>query len=143
LAKEAAKETQGMLGAFIRSQRTLAELSQRQLADMTNVSNAYLSQLERGLHQPSLRVLSAIADALHIPTEQLLRHAGMMQAAEPGGAREASGGGTIAAIASDEDLSPEDRAVLIRLYQTMRDQTMREGHSARGDGRTEARNADG
>ena len=108
-----------MLGAFIRSQRTLAALSQRQLAEMTNVSNAYLSQLERGLHQPSLRVLSSIAEALHIPTEELLRHAGV-PAIEGGRSREVGGGGTAAAIANDEELSPADRAVLIRLYETMR-----------------------
>jgi transcriptional regulator with XRE-family HTH domain len=108
-----------MLGAFIRSQRTLAELSQRQLAEMTNVSNAYLSQLERGLHQPSLRVLSAIADALHIPTEELLRHAGV-RADEGSRSRDVASGGTVAAISNDEELSPSDRAVLIRLYETMR-----------------------
>jgi transcriptional regulator with XRE-family HTH domain len=119
-----------MLGAFIRSQRTLAALSQRQLAEMTNVSNAYLSQLERGLHQPSLRVLSSIAEALHIPPEELLRHAGV-QAVGAGRSEGVESGGTAAAIANDEELSPADRAVLIRLYETMR-------ASRSAGGRTEA-----
>ena len=60
------------LGGFIRAQRQLAKLSLRDMATMTSVSNAYLSQVERGLHQPSLKVLHSIADALQLSTEQLL-----------------------------------------------------------------------
>ena len=46
------------LGAFIRGQRELAQLSLRQLAEMTKLSHPYLSQVERGMHQPSVRVYS-------------------------------------------------------------------------------------
>jgi hypothetical protein len=49
------------LGAFIHSQRTQAQLTLRELSERTNVSNPYLSQIERGLHEPSVRVLKAIA----------------------------------------------------------------------------------
>lgn len=66
----------GALGAFIRAQRQLADLSLREMAALTRISNAYLSQVERGLHQPSLTVLRAIADALGLTTEQLLAKAG-------------------------------------------------------------------
>ena len=38
-----------MLGAFIRAQRQMANLSLRQLSALTEVSNPYLSQVERGL----------------------------------------------------------------------------------------------
>ncbi|HEV7829145.1 MAG TPA: helix-turn-helix transcriptional regulator, partial [Pseudonocardiaceae bacterium] len=69
----------GPLGAFIRAQRQLADLSLREMAALTRISNAYLSQVERGLHQPSLTVLRAIADALGLTTEQLLAKAGWMQ----------------------------------------------------------------
>jgi len=41
------------LGALIRDQRVTAGLSLRELAERTKVSNAYLSQIERGLHEPS------------------------------------------------------------------------------------------
>src|SRR6201991_3679081 len=64
------------LGEFIRAQRRLANLSLREMASMTSVSNAYLSQVERGLHQPSLKVLRSIADALHLSTDQMLSQAG-------------------------------------------------------------------
>src|ERR1700754_1759681 len=67
----------GGLGSYIRMQRQLADLSLRQLADLTKVSNAYLSQVERGLHQPSLRVLRSIADALNLSADTLLVKAGM------------------------------------------------------------------
>src|SRR6185312_8395 len=65
------------LGSFIRMQRQLAQLSLRELASMTAVSNAYLSQVERDLHQPSLKVMQSIADALGIPAADLLRQAGI------------------------------------------------------------------
>ena len=52
------------LGAFIREQRNAAHLSLRALADKAGVSNPYLSQIERGLHEPSVRVLTSIASAL-------------------------------------------------------------------------------
>ncbi len=64
------------LGDFIRSQRRLAELSQRELARLADLSDAYLSQLERGLHEPSVRVLNGLSEALNVPTDRLLRFLG-------------------------------------------------------------------
>ena len=66
------------LGAFIRSKRKLANMSLRQLADRTKLSNPYLSQIERGLHQPSVRVIRLISDALNVSTETLLAQAGLL-----------------------------------------------------------------
>ena len=60
------------LGGFIKAQRQVANLSLREMARMTDVSNAYLSQIERGLHQPSVRVLRSLADALNVSAETLL-----------------------------------------------------------------------
>jgi transcriptional regulator with XRE-family HTH domain len=57
------------LGAFIRTRRKLARLSLRQLAETTSLSNAYLSQLERGLHLPSVRVLKLLSEAPPRPSE--------------------------------------------------------------------------
>src|SRR5580698_8678526 len=68
------------LGAFIREQRKQANLSLRQLAELTSLSNHYLSQVERGLHQPSVRVLRAISDALNVSAETLLAQAGLVDA---------------------------------------------------------------
>src|SRR5689334_12386049 len=67
-----------MLGEFIRTQRKLANLSLREMAALTDLSNAYLSQIERGLHEPSVRVLRSIALALGLPPDALLAHAGLL-----------------------------------------------------------------
>ena len=66
------------LGELIRKQRQQAELTLRELAERTNVSNPYLSQIERGLHEPSVRVLKAIAAALNLSAESLLVQAGVL-----------------------------------------------------------------
>ena len=67
----------GPLGSFIKAQRQMANLSLRQLSAMTDVSNAYLSQLERGLHQPSVRVLQSVANALNVSADTMLQQAGL------------------------------------------------------------------
>lgn len=117
-----------VLGGYIRAQRQLADLSLRQLAGLSNVSNAYLSQVERGLHQPSLKVLRSIADALDISTEHLLAQAGVMSAGAAN-LRQATGASTadssaeahravVDAVAADEVLTEEEKAALLALYRT-------------------------
>ena len=69
------KEHLQRLGGYLRAQRQFAHLSQRQLADMADLSDTYMSQLERGLHEPSIRVLRALAENLGLSTDQLLRRA--------------------------------------------------------------------
>jgi transcriptional regulator with XRE-family HTH domain len=117
------------LGAFIRAQRKMANLSLRQLADLTSLSNPYLSQVERGLHQPSVRVLKALSDALNVSAETLLAQAGLIDPVpEPDAGADAGAGaeaerqdvpGTEAAIHADERLSDEQRAALIAVYRSM------------------------
>src|SRR3954466_10542654 len=106
----------GQLGEYIRLQRQMADLSLRGMADLTKVSNAYLSQIERGLHQPSLRVLQAIAEALNIPPDTLLAEAGVMSGA--GDHSPAPRAGTGAATRSDPDLRREEREALLRIYRS-------------------------
>jgi len=106
------------LGAFIRSQRKLANLSLRQLADLTSLSNPYLSQVERGLHQPSVRALKSIADALNVSAETLLAEAGLLDAMTPA-KPEAQPPQTEAAIRADERLSEAQRTALIAVYRSM------------------------
>jgi transcriptional regulator with XRE-family HTH domain len=105
------------LGAFIRTQRKLADLSLRELADLTHVSNAYLSQLERGLHQPSVRVLRSIARALNLSAETLLSQAGLFDS-DP--RRPAGGDASVeAAIRADQRLSDAQKEALVNVYRTM------------------------
>ena len=112
------------LGAFIREQRQQARLSLRQLAEMTSLSNPYLSQVERGLHQPSVRVLKAISGALNVSAETLMTQAGLIDAIA-GDATEATDTeapnvlGTEDAIRVDPRLGEEQKAALIAVYRSM------------------------
>ena len=103
-----------LLGAYIRTQRQLADLSQRQLAAMTNVSNAYLSQIERGLHQPSVKVLRSIAEALNLSGETLLARAGL---ATPESERPQDATSTETAILADPKLSDQEKQILVSIYR--------------------------
>src|SRR5688572_15110767 len=94
------------LGAFIRARRTTTGLSLRELAELTNVSNAYLSQLERGLHEPSITVLKSIAGALGLPLQSLLARAGVLDDAASARSPVRD---TEAAILEDPDLSEPQR----------------------------------
>jgi transcriptional regulator with XRE-family HTH domain len=104
------------LGGLLRAQRIAADLSLRDLAERTNVSNAYLSQLERGLHEPSLRVLTAISSALGAPLEALLRRAGLLEGAGDDGERGLRE--TEAAILHDPELSEPQRTALLAIYRS-------------------------
>lgn len=106
------------LGAFIRSQRQLARLSLRQLAELSSLSNPYLSQVERGMHQPSVRVLKLIAEALNISAETLLVQAGLLNAQDPDTAGPAAEQVT-GAIRADSRLTSEQKAALIAVYDSM------------------------
>ncbi|HTK63734.1 MAG TPA: helix-turn-helix domain-containing protein [Pseudonocardia sp.] len=123
------------LGTFIRTQRQLARLSLREMASLTSVSNAYLSQIERGLHQPSLKVLRSIADALELTTEQILEQAGWAGKAktrvdgrdedagpvDPDTSAPGPDNGTEEAIRRDPRLSDAQRDALLGVYRSFVD----------------------
>jgi transcriptional regulator with XRE-family HTH domain len=105
------------LGQFIRTQRSLARLSLRELAGLTDLSNAYLSQVERGLHEPSVRVLRAIAEALDLSSATLLAQAGLLRddEARP---EDASVERTEATIRADPTLSEDQKEALLAVYRS-------------------------
>ena len=109
------------LGAFIRSKRKLANLSLRQLAELTSLSNPYLSQIERGLHQPSVRVLKLISGALNVSAETLLTQAGLLDAAagDLAGENGAPSPDVVSAISADGRLADEQKAALLAVYHSM------------------------
>ena len=116
------------LGAFIREQRKRANLSLRQLAELTSLSNPYLSQVERGLHQPSVRVLKALSGALNVSAETLLAQAGLIDAMVPSeikdevaeaATEERAVPDTEEAILADPRLGQEQKAALIAVYRSM------------------------
>jgi len=100
------------VGDLIKSQREVARMSVRRLAELAGVSNPYLSQIERGLRKPSAEILQQIAKALQISAESLYERAGFLSP-EDGpriGVREA--------IAADRQLSPEQRQALLNVYES-------------------------
>ncbi len=99
------------VGDFIRSQRSAAQVSLRELAGTAGVSNPYLSQVERGLRKPSAEILAAIARGLKISAETLYEQAGILD-------RRSGTAGTVAAIRADDALSERHKAVLLELYET-------------------------
>ena len=108
------------LGSFIRSKRQLANMSLRQLAERTRLSNPYLSQIERGLHQPSVRVIRLISDALNVSAETLLTQAGVLRqdhTGAAGGARRPAG--VEDAIAAEDRLSADQKSALVAVYRSM------------------------
>jgi len=116
------------LGRFIHAQRKLAGLSLRELAALTELSNAYLSQLERGLHQPSMRVIGQVARAFGMPAETFLRQSGML-GAEPRAAAGAEAGSEAGdapvsaedAIRADPRLTEAQREALLAVYRSFSD----------------------
>lgn len=96
------------LGEYIREQRQAAQLSLRQLARAADVSNPYLSQVERGLRKPSAEILTQIAGALRISAETLYVQAGLLEAQD--GAR------VPAAISADATLTERQRRALLEIY---------------------------
>jgi transcriptional regulator with XRE-family HTH domain len=109
----AAGSEQTLLGAFIRAQRQMANLSLRQLSALTEVSNPYLSQVERGLHEPSVRVLRSIADALNVSAETLFEHAGLITVTD-----KQDDDATENAIRDDRRLTEPQRRALLSVYRS-------------------------
>jgi transcriptional regulator with XRE-family HTH domain len=106
------------LGEFIRRQREMQELTLRQLAQMTGISNPYLSQIERGLREPSEKVLEALADNLKLSADVLYEQAGRVRARdEQGGDADEQGEAVVEAINADKRLTARQRTALLEVYE--------------------------
>ena len=111
MAKPIKERVEG-LGEYLRDQRGQAQMSLRQLAELAEVSNPYLSQIERGLRRPSAEVLQQIAKALRISAESLYVRAGILDADESG-ARMVED-----AIALDVRLTERQKSALLDIYRS-------------------------
>ena len=111
---EAARKQLESLGSFIRDRRKAAEYSLRDLAEKANVSNPYLSQIERGLHTPSVRVLKAIATALNVSAESLLVQAGLLE----GDPDTTAGPSVEDAVRADSLLTDDQKAAILAVYRS-------------------------
>jgi len=110
---EESPKSSNLLGAFIRAQRQMANLSLRELSAMTEVSNPYLSQVERGLSEPSARVLKSIAQALNLSAEALFAQAGLMpESTRP------DDNATETALRVDPRLTEPQKRALLAVYRS-------------------------
>lgn len=117
----------GDLGDYIRDQRRTAQMSLRQLASLAGVSNPYLSQIERGLRQPSAEILQQIARGLRISAEALYVQAGILD--------ERRGDSKVPeALHLDPALTERQKQVLREIYESFR----RENDAHRDDHRAAA-----
>ena len=109
----------GSLGEFIAGQRRAAQLSLRQLADQTGISNPYLSQIERGLRKPSAEVLQQLAKALRVSAETLYVRAGILDPADhPATSVEM-------AVLADAAITERQKRVLIDVYSSFVKENLR------------------
>jgi transcriptional regulator with XRE-family HTH domain len=100
-------------GTFLLSQRKLANISQRQLARMSGVSDSYLSQVERGKYRPSAEVLQSLAHAFGLPSSQMYAQFGLLDE-EPD---ERNAVSVETAIQRDERLSADQKSALLSVYR--------------------------
>ena len=106
---DVAKIDTAKLGEYIREQRNSAQISLRQLAKAADVSNPYLSQVERGLRRPSAEILSRIAGGLRISAETLYVRAGLLE-------ERAGSPAVLTAITEDKTLTERQRKALLEIY---------------------------
>lgn len=110
------------IGGFIRAQREAAQVSLRQLAQLAGVSNPYLSQIERGLRNPSAEVLTQIAKALRVSSEVLYVRAGYLEQRPHSPVRDA--------LLADTSISERQKQVLLEIFESFRRENG--GNEARG-----------
>jgi transcriptional regulator with XRE-family HTH domain len=110
----AASDMASDVGSFIRSLRENAQVSLRQLAEKSGVSNPYLSQVERGLRKPSADVLSQVAKALRVSAEVLYVRAGMLEPSDKSQVRDA--------IITDTAITEPQKQTLLDMYASFTQQ---------------------
>jgi len=108
------------LGEYLASLRLSKWMSLREVEEASEkaVSNAYLSQLEKGrIGKPSPNILHALATIYGVPYESLMEKAGYIvnKATVPKGARH----GRVATFAND-DLTPAEEEELRRYLGYLR-----------------------
>jgi transcriptional regulator with XRE-family HTH domain len=100
----------------LRNQRRLAQLSLRHLAKLTHVSDSYLSQIERGLHEPSPEVLKSIAAALNLPLNGLYERLGWLDKESKDTTVPPAAPSVIEAVNADTRLSDVQKRALCDMY---------------------------
>lgn len=109
------------LGEYLRNVRITRRMTLREVQDASEVSNAYLSQLENEkITKPSPHILHKLASVYNVPYETLMEKAGYISRAEEGTeAKKKHRAGRLAAFAQEE-FTQEEEEELLRYLAFMR-----------------------
>ena len=64
-------DIQKQFGKLVRTRRRALDMSQEELGDKSDLNRGYISDIERGLRNPSLKVIDRIAKALDMELDEL------------------------------------------------------------------------
>lgn len=106
-----------VLGEFIREQRRVARLSLRKLSELAEISNPYLSQIERGLRKPSAEILQQLAKGLRISAESLYVQAGFLEERPDGPSLEL-------AILDEASLTAAQKRALVQVLRSFQSENV-------------------
>ena len=123
---------QPSLGEIIRRRRELAEVPIRRFASMVGISGPYLSQIERGLRDPSEKVLEGIAKSLQISVDTLREQAGMSVGAEE------ETPAVVDAIREDPHLTGRQRQAMLEIYAAFTASAGRGARTRRSSGSSDS-----
>jgi transcriptional regulator with XRE-family HTH domain len=65
-------QAQKQLAILVKTRRLVLGISQEELAHQAGIDRTYASQIERGIGNPSLKVICGIADALGLEPHSLI-----------------------------------------------------------------------
>lgn len=66
-------EIEKIIGVNFATLRREKNLTQEKISELTEISQQYLSDLERGKRNPTIKTLQKIADALNVPLLDLMK----------------------------------------------------------------------
>ena len=112
------------LDETLRKVRALRGKSLRAVEEATGISNAYLSQLERGdAQRPAPDKLQALATFYSVPYEDLLREAGYLQRDEKAEPPVSDQTSAVHAALMSTNLTPDEEAAVVKYIQFLRFQS--------------------
>lgn len=113
-------EDRGVLGQYLWDVRNARGMTLRQVEEASDVSNAYLSQLETGkIKQPSPHILHELAEVYNVPYETLMEKAGYIKREEGDKSKGRPRKGRVATFAT-EDLTEDEEAELLKYLAFLR-----------------------
>ena len=109
------------LAEELRRIRGIRDVSLRDVEKATKISNAYISQLERGeVKNPSPNKLYKLADFYNVPYESLMESAGYMEKSKKGSAHKKPS--TMQAALLNADLTEEQENQVAQYVEFLRSQ---------------------